>query len=76
VWYLAPKNGKNVVACGRASAAVSVEHPFGGLATGKPCGSTAHDFASQPCDWFAFIEDAEDQQAKQFCTPLPGRRVG
>jgi hypothetical protein len=36
VWYLAPKNGKNVAAQGHAIVALSVEHPFGGLATGKP----------------------------------------
>lgn len=44
----------------------SVEHPFGSLATGELFeNTTAHDFASQPYDWFAFIEDAEAQQANK-----------
>jgi hypothetical protein len=66
-----PRNWKERRTSVAATCGSSVEHPFGGLATVKPkFGLPAHDFASQPCDWFAFIEDAEAQQATQICVAL------
>jgi hypothetical protein len=43
------------------------------LATVEFVGSTAHSFASQPYDWFAFLEDAK-AQAGPNSVACPGER--